>query len=76
MKGNIEKTYCAKDDDGPEGAYTAIFATNGQAVVNGSSNGCAFVWDRKKGNMVYGLKHGTGTVLLTGNNSTKTRISR
>ena len=63
MKGVLEKKYCVKNDDGPEG-YTAIFATMGQAVVNGSSNGCALVWDRKKGTMVYGLKHEKGTVLF------------
>lgn len=61
-KGTLETEYNAKTDDETEGTFTAIFATRGQAVVNGIKNGCAIVWDRKNGNMVYGLKHGNGNV--------------
>lgn len=58
-KGTLEKKYCGSDN---EGTFEAIFATRGQAVVNGTCNGCALVWDRKKGTRVYGLKHGNGAV--------------
>ena len=61
-KGTLEKKYCPKTDDETEETLGAIFATGGQAVVSGISNGCVLVWDRKKGNMVYGLKHGNGNV--------------
>jgi hypothetical protein len=61
-KGTLEKKYCPKTDEESEGTLGAIFATGGQAVVSGISNGCVLVWDRKKGNMVYGLKHGIGNV--------------
>lgn len=40
--------------------FSAIFATKGQAVLYGTVNGCALVWDRKKGTIVYGLKHPDG----------------
>jgi hypothetical protein len=43
--------------------FPAVFATNGQAVLYGTVNGCALVWDRKKGAIVYGLKHPEGTHL-------------
>lgn len=65
-KGTLEKKYIVKTDDESEGSFAAIFATGGQAVVSGVSNGSVLVWDRKKGNMVYGLKHGTGKVNNSG----------
>lgn len=40
--------------------FPAVFATKGQAVLYGTVNGCALVWDRKKGVIVYGLKHPEG----------------
>jgi len=65
-KGTIEKTYTsdkvtahAAATPGLKG-FPATFATKGQAVVFGMTNGCALVWDRKKGSIVYGLKHPDG----------------
>lgn len=77
-KGTLEKKYIAKTDGEGEGTFGAIFATGGQAVVSGVSNGSVLVWDRKKGNMVYGLKHGPGKVanLWNGNKTETAQMMR
>jgi hypothetical protein len=60
-KGNIERTYTSeKIQSMSQKAFPAVFATKGQAVLYGTVNGCALVWDRKKGTIVYGLKHPEG----------------
>ncbi|KAF9533587.1 WD40-repeat-containing domain protein [Crepidotus variabilis] len=59
-KGVIEKTYTSDKVKAEGTGCGAIFATYGQALVFGSTNGCALVWDRKKGSVVYGLKHPEG----------------
>ncbi|TEB36320.1 hypothetical protein FA13DRAFT_1771708, partial [Coprinellus micaceus] len=59
-KGNIESVYSlTKESDGWVGRneYGAALATQGQAIVFGTMDSCALVWDRKKGNVVYGLEH-------------------
>ncbi len=69
IKGKLDKFYVTPGPpvSGNEVAnYSSIFATTGQAVVSGLIKGCALVWDRKKGNIVYGLRHphGMSTVFL------------
>lgn len=62
-KGNIEMMYSlTKESDGWAGRneYGAALATQGQAVLFGTVDSCALVWDRKKGNVVYGLEHDEG----------------
>ncbi|KAF9484904.1 WD40 repeat-like protein [Pholiota conissans] len=61
-KGVIERTYTSEkiQSMAQKGFTSAVFATKGQAVVYGTINGCALVWDRKKGSIVYGLKHPEG----------------
>jgi hypothetical protein len=62
-----------KSDDETEHSRQYL-RRGGQAVVSGVSNGSVLVWDRKKGNMVYGLKHGTGEVNnFSKGNMTETR---
>jgi len=46
------------------GGFGAVFATQGQAILFGSVEGCALVWDMKKGVIVYGLEHEEGWYLL------------
>lgn len=63
-KGSVERVYTsAKLQSMTTLGFPAVFATNGQAVLYGTVNGCALVWDRKKGAIVYGLKHPEGTHL-------------
>lgn len=60
-KGNIERTYTSEKIQAmSQKGFPAVFATKGQAVLYGTMNGCALVWDRKKGSIVYGLKHPEG----------------
>ncbi|KAF8881947.1 hypothetical protein CPB84DRAFT_1851418 [Gymnopilus junonius] len=64
---SVEKTYTSeKLQTLTPNRFSAVFATRGQAVLYGTVNGCALVWDRKKGIIVYGLKHpdALSTVLL------------
>ena len=66
-KGNIESVYSlTKESDGWVGRneYGAALATHGQAVVFGPVDSCVLVWDRKKGNVVYGLEHEEGQSYL------------
>lgn len=57
-KGSVEQVYTsAKLQAMTMPGFPAVFATNGQAVLYGTVNGCALVWDRRKGAIVYGLKH-------------------
>ncbi|KIM49515.1 hypothetical protein M413DRAFT_438701 [Hebeloma cylindrosporum] len=57
-KGSVERIYTSeKLQSTTTLSFPAIFATNGQAVLYGTVNGCGLVWDRKKGAIVYGLKH-------------------
>ena len=64
IKGKLDNFYVTPGPppvSGNEGAnYSSLFATNGHAVVSGLIKGCALVWDRKKGNIVYGLRHPHG----------------
>ena len=62
-KGNVESVYTlTKESDGWSGRneYGASLATQGQAIVFGTVDSCALVWDRKKGTIVYGLEHDEG----------------
>lgn len=66
-KGSIEKTYTserlqvlASNKNSAERRLSAVFATRGQAVLFGVVNSCTLIWDRKKGVIVYGLKHEEG----------------
>ncbi|KAF5386987.1 hypothetical protein D9615_001964 [Tricholomella constricta] len=57
-KGTIEQAFTCKEmESRPGGGFGAVFATEGQAVLFGSVEGCALVWDRKRGAIVYGLEH-------------------
>jgi len=57
-RGSIEQSYsCQETEARPNGAFGAVFATEGQAVLFGSVEGCVLVWDRKRGAIVYGLEH-------------------
>jgi len=40
-----------------------VFATQGQAVLFGSVDGCVLVWDKDKGAIVYGLAHEEGDII-------------
>uniref|UniRef100_A0A8H7Y286 WD40 repeat-like protein n=1 Tax=Psilocybe cubensis TaxID=181762 RepID=A0A8H7Y286_PSICU len=63
-KGVIERTYTSeKLQSLKQKSFPAVFATRGQAVLYGTVNGCALVWDRKKGVIVYGLKHPEGDLI-------------
>lgn len=60
-KGSVELSYSCKETEAhPDGGFGAVFATQGQAVLFGSVEGCVLVWDRKKGAIVYGLAHEEG----------------
>jgi hypothetical protein len=60
-KGSVERSYSCKETEArPNGGFGAVFATQGQAVLYGSVEGCVLVWDRKKGAVVYGLAHEEG----------------
>ncbi|KAF8061660.1 WD40-repeat-containing domain protein [Lyophyllum atratum] len=63
-KGSVEQIYSCKETEArPSGGFGAVFATEGQAVLFGSVDGCALVWDRKKGTIVYGLEHDEDDVI-------------
>ncbi|KDR81902.1 hypothetical protein GALMADRAFT_240187 [Galerina marginata CBS 339.88] len=60
-KGTVERTYTSeKLQSLNKKGFPAVFATKGQAVLYGLVNACGLVWDRKKGTIVYGLKHPEG----------------
>jgi hypothetical protein len=60
-KGFVEQSYsCQETEARPNGGFGAVFATQGQAVLFGSVEGCVLVWDRKKGAIVYALEHDEG----------------
>ena len=59
-KGGIEQTYSSPKFQGKRQDFPSVFATKGQAVLHGTLNGCALVWDKRKGTIVYGLKHPEG----------------
>ncbi|KAG6898222.1 hypothetical protein C0992_002236 [Termitomyces sp. T32_za158] len=63
-QGDIERSFSCKEleDQGSQASlllngFGAVFATEGQAVLFGSVEGCVLVWDRKKAVIVYGLEH-------------------
>ncbi|KAF8162830.1 hypothetical protein B0H34DRAFT_693093 [Crassisporium funariophilum] len=63
-KGSVEQKYTSeKLQFQKQKDFHAVFATKGQAILHGSVNGCALVWDRKKGTIVYGLKHSEDDVV-------------
>lgn len=60
-RGSVEQSYSCKETEArPNGGFGALFATQGQAILFGSVEGCVLVWDRKKGAIVYGLEHEEG----------------
>lgn len=59
-KGAVEQTYTSPKFQGKRQDFPSVFATKGQAVLHGTLNGCALVWDKRKGTIVYGLKHPEG----------------
>ncbi|KAG5652013.1 hypothetical protein H0H81_006595 [Sphagnurus paluster] len=58
-KGSVEQSFTCKETETKSSGsgFGAVFATDGQAVLFGSVQGCVLVWDRKRGNIVYGLEH-------------------
>ncbi|KAG6907454.1 hypothetical protein DXG01_008838 [Tephrocybe rancida] len=60
-KGVVEQSFTCKETEvrGSQvgTSFGAVFATEGQAVLFGSVEGCVLVWDRKKAVIVYGLEH-------------------
>lgn len=64
-RGSIEQSYSCKETEArPNMALGALFATEGQAILFGSVDGCILVWDRKKGAIVYGLEHEEGRMIF------------
>ena len=60
-KETVAISYSCKETQAhPDSGFGAVFATQGQAVLFGSVEGCVLVWDRKKGAIVYGLAHDEG----------------
>lgn len=62
-KGNVEQIYCMKDEAVvPKMSYEfgAVFINQGQTVLFGSVDGCVFVWDKYKGDVVCVLDHCEG----------------
>lgn len=60
-KGTVKQSYFSPETEArPNSGFGACFATQGQAVLFGSVDGCVLVWDQKKGSIVYGLEHGEG----------------
>ncbi|KAG6845203.1 hypothetical protein H0H87_012530 [Tephrocybe sp. NHM501043] len=58
--GAVEQSFSCKETEARSaqaGSFGAVFATEGQAVLFGSVEGCVLVWDRKKAAIVYGLEH-------------------
>lgn len=64
-KGGVEQTYTSPKFQGKRQDFPSVFATKGQAVLHGTLNGCALVWDKRKGTIVYGLKHPEGMKIPT-----------
>ncbi|KAF9555573.1 hypothetical protein CPC08DRAFT_711928 [Agrocybe pediades] len=65
--GKIEQSYKSEKalaQMGKRKGFPAVFATRGQAILYGMINDCALVWDRRKGSIVYGLKHPNGDHVL------------
>ena len=63
--GRTEKVYKFADKEAPKARYfSSVFATRGQAIVHGSVDGYAVVWDRKKERPVYVLKHSAGACVF------------
>lgn len=56
----VEQTYTSLKFQRKRQDFPSVFATKGQAVLHGTLNGCALVWDKRKGTIVYGLKHPEG----------------
>ncbi|KAG7086462.1 hypothetical protein E1B28_002414 [Marasmius oreades] len=54
-RGRLDRAYSkvGLEIDG----FGARFAAQGQGVLFGSNQGCAFIWDTKSGNLIYGLDH-------------------
>jgi hypothetical protein len=63
-KGSVEHSYSCKEIEARPNGFGAVFATQGQAVLFGSVEGCVLVWDKDKGAIVYGLAHEEGWWLL------------
>lgn len=64
-RGSVEQSYSCKETEArPNGGFGALFATQGQAILFGSVEGCVLVWDRKKGAIVYGLEHDEGKACM------------
>jgi hypothetical protein len=64
-KGKIEQVYSCKSAE-PQIQYStyefgAIFTRQDQAVLFGTVDGCLLVWDKRRGDVIYGFDHGKGT---------------
>lgn len=64
-KGKIEQVYSCKSAE-PQIQYStyefgAIFTRQDQAVLFGTVDGCLLVWDKMRGDVIYGFDHGRGT---------------
>ncbi|KAG5723954.1 hypothetical protein E4T56_gene9735 [Termitomyces sp. T112] len=69
-KGDVERSFSCNEQENrsqssgtPPDGFGAVFATEGQAVLFGSVEGCVLVWDRKKAVIVYGLEHEEGDTI-------------
>jgi hypothetical protein len=60
-RGTIEQTYTSeKFHNSPTPMFPGVFAMRGQTVLYGYMQDCVPIWNRKKGSIVYGLKHNKG----------------
>lgn len=51
----VERTYAP--EEASRSSFGALFAAGGKAVVYGTSQGCALVWDTLKAQVVYGMNN-------------------
>ncbi|KAJ6620317.1 hypothetical protein B0H10DRAFT_2022290 [Mycena sp. CBHHK59/15] len=58
QKRRVQQSYLSKEiPTETGGGFGAVFATQGQAVLFGTVEGCVLVWDKAKGAIVYGMEH-------------------
>ena len=68
-KGKVEQVYTVQDPEITNEAvyeFEGLFANRAQSLLFGVVKGCIMVWDKKSGDVTYGLNHGEGTDLNLG----------
>ena len=55
-KGKIEQVYATNGDENKQGVG-AVFANSCRSVLFGMMDGNLLVWDKSKGEIIYGLDH-------------------